>query len=287
MADRIAQAFEASGISYFIDRQGISGGMEFPEVLANAILASKIFLFLASENSYKSKFTQSEIVFAFNKKQKEDIIPYIIDDSTLPTSLELTFSSINWRNMSQHPIATIVADIRRKIGPYCEHCGKKVNDLEELSCVLDRASSVDEPLSSLRARNKCYKLSKSSHPYDYKEYVNKLIKDNYPKIFEKCKIDIRYLRKYLILLIIGLGCICVACCVQVETMTVINYLTGIGYHSVCVDWIDWSAGIWKPYPVHYTCARIFLVCFIIALYALISLAFRKRWYRRQLSRLNF
>ncbi len=115
-ADKICQAFNQAGISYFIDRQGISGGMEFPAVLAKAIRESKIFLFLASKNSYDSKFTQSEIVYAFNKKQKNDIIPYIIDGSKLPDELEFTFSSINWREMDKHSIDVVVNDILLKTG---------------------------------------------------------------------------------------------------------------------------------------------------------------------------
>lgn len=110
VADEITRAFEKEGISYFIDRKGIRGGMEFPMVLAKAIRESKVFLFLASENSYVSKFTQNEIVYAFNKKQKQDIIPYIIDGSELPEELEFTFSAINWRVIEQHPIETVLVD---------------------------------------------------------------------------------------------------------------------------------------------------------------------------------
>ena len=117
VANKICQAFDEAGISYFIDRRGIVGGMEFPDVLAEAIRESKVFLFLASNNSYASKFTQSEIVYAFNKKQNEDMIPYIIDGSTFPDGLELTFSSINWRKMEEHPIETVlVDDVLHKIG---------------------------------------------------------------------------------------------------------------------------------------------------------------------------
>ena len=117
VVDKICRAFEDNNISYFIDRQGIGGGLEFPKVLAEAILSSQIFLFIASENSYKSKFTQSEVVFAFNKKQKSDIIPYIIDDSNLPSELELTFSAINWRRKSKHPIeTTLVDDVLKRVG---------------------------------------------------------------------------------------------------------------------------------------------------------------------------
>lgn len=142
VADRIAQAFETAGISYFIDRQGISGGVEFPKVLANAILESKIILFLASENSYNSKFTQREILFALDNKQKEDIIiPYIIDNSTLPKDLELILSSINRRNMSQHPIETIVADIRLKISP--KSVGQEGTDNMPSLCFLKLKSDID------------------------------------------------------------------------------------------------------------------------------------------------
>ena len=70
IANRVCEAFDKVGITYFIDRQGIGGGFEFPAVLAEAILNSHIFLFLASKNSYESKCTQAEITFAFNKKDK-------------------------------------------------------------------------------------------------------------------------------------------------------------------------------------------------------------------------
>ena len=117
IANKICQAFDKNGITYFIDRQGIGGGLEFPAVLARGIRESKVFLFLASKNSYESKFTQSEIVYAFNKKQKQDIIPYIIDGSSFPDELEFTFSAINWRRMDIHPIDTVlINDIIDRIG---------------------------------------------------------------------------------------------------------------------------------------------------------------------------
>lgn len=117
IANKICKALDEHKISYFIDRQGIGGGLEFPKILAQAIRKSKLFLFLASKNSYDSKFTQSEIIFAFNKKDKKNIVPYIIDDSTFPEELELTFSAINWRRMSEHPFkTTLINDILQLLG---------------------------------------------------------------------------------------------------------------------------------------------------------------------------
>ena len=110
VAERICDAFKRAGISYFIDGQGIGGGFEFPVVIAEAILGSSIILFLASKNSYESKFTNAELTFAFNEKPKNSILPYIIDGSTMPPALRFVFSSINWRTIESHPIDTVLVD---------------------------------------------------------------------------------------------------------------------------------------------------------------------------------
>ena len=101
VADRICNALDRAGISYFIDRKGIAGGMEFPEILAHAIVDCKIFLFLASRNSYQSDYTANEITFAFNRKRK--MLPYIIDGSELPLALEFSFPSIKKLNYDTQP----------------------------------------------------------------------------------------------------------------------------------------------------------------------------------------
>lgn len=110
VADRICAAFDRAGISYFIDRQGIAGGMEFPKILAPAIKESEVFLLLASENAYQSPFTTREILYAFNKKRGEKMLPYIIDGSVLPDDVEFVFSSTNWRTMHEHPIDPVLVD---------------------------------------------------------------------------------------------------------------------------------------------------------------------------------
>lgn len=110
LVDRICLAFDKVSIKYFIDRQEISGGFEFPAIIADAILNSKVVLFIASENSYKSKYTNAELTFAFNEKPSNSILPYIIDRSYLPTSLRFVFSNVNWRTIETHPIDTVLID---------------------------------------------------------------------------------------------------------------------------------------------------------------------------------
>lgn len=117
IADRICAAFGRAGISYFIDRQGVSGGFEFPAILAEAIINSRVVLFLASENSYRSKFTNSELTFAFNEKPTNSVLPYIIDGSQMPPALRLVFSSVNWRTIEQCAIETdLIRDINNMLG---------------------------------------------------------------------------------------------------------------------------------------------------------------------------
>ena len=108
IADQICKALEHQGISYFIDRQGIGGGQEFPEILAEAIIGCRIMLYLASENCYVSKFTSNEITFAFNEKPKGSILPYIIDGSRLPATQRFIFASVNIRTLREHPVDTIL-----------------------------------------------------------------------------------------------------------------------------------------------------------------------------------
>ena len=112
IADRICAAFEDAGISYFIDRHSLSGGMEITDTLAQAILDSDVFLFIGSQSSYQSKFTNSEVIWAFNKKEKNHIVPYVIDDTEMPNGLQFAFGGINIRNLREHPIEpTLVDDI--------------------------------------------------------------------------------------------------------------------------------------------------------------------------------
>lgn len=108
VADRVCAALDRAGITYFIDRKGIAGGMEFPRQLAYAIVNSSIFLLLASKNSYESPYINNEITFAFNRRRT--MLPYIIDDSEMPLELEFTFAKINWRTISEHPIDTVLVN---------------------------------------------------------------------------------------------------------------------------------------------------------------------------------
>lgn len=116
-ADEICSALTAAGLTFFIDKEGIEAGQNFPEVLADAVDSSTVFLFLASQNSFRSKFTRGEVTYAFNHKHSGTIIPYIIDGSeTMPPDLELMLGNFNWRRKELCPITpALIEDIRKAI----------------------------------------------------------------------------------------------------------------------------------------------------------------------------
>ena len=115
VADAICEALTAAGISFFIDKEGISAGANFPEVLARTIDSATVFLLVASENAYKSKFTKAEILYAFNHKRSGCIIPYLIDDTPMPSDLEFLLGNVNWLYGSKCPVTELPAEVRKAL----------------------------------------------------------------------------------------------------------------------------------------------------------------------------
>ncbi|MBO4455806.1 MAG: toll/interleukin-1 receptor domain-containing protein [Bacteroidales bacterium] len=96
IAEEIYSTLSSAGLNCFIDKEGIAAGADFPEVLANRIDESGVFLLLASKNAYQSKFTKNEILHAFKHKRSGCIIPYLIDDTPMPSDLEFLLGNVNW-----------------------------------------------------------------------------------------------------------------------------------------------------------------------------------------------
>lgn len=92
-ADEIINFLEAKGIECWIDRTGIFSGYDFKEVIVDAIDASKIVVFLSSENSNLSDNVIREIGIA--AEQKKTIIPLLLDDSPLAKSIRYDISNID------------------------------------------------------------------------------------------------------------------------------------------------------------------------------------------------
>lgn len=117
VAYKIYNTLTAAGLSCFIDLEGISGGADFPSVLAHAIMESRLMLLVASKNFYASEYAMKEVTFAVNNKGSRFILPVIIESGELPKNLEFILSNINWRELSRsYRIETeLLADVQEKL----------------------------------------------------------------------------------------------------------------------------------------------------------------------------
>ncbi len=122
VVDQITDALDNNGITYFLDKKGISGGESIPGVIAESILDSEIFLFVGSKDSYKSKYAIAEVNYAYLNKAKGRTLLYLIDDSPIPQDLVLLLSAFNWRKSDTHPIDTVlVQDLLKILGRDSSH----------------------------------------------------------------------------------------------------------------------------------------------------------------------
>ena len=65
---RLCDEFEKEKIDFFLDHLKLSGGLADPRILSREIRNCKVFLFICSENSYKTRYTYSELKYAIKNK---------------------------------------------------------------------------------------------------------------------------------------------------------------------------------------------------------------------------
>lgn len=110
----IQQLFDANKISYWFDKDGIYSGDEFISVITEAIISSKMLLFISSKNSNASQWTTGEILLA--KKRKKAILPVRIDDSDYNSKFELVLLAhdfINYYESKEEALSNIFNSVKK------------------------------------------------------------------------------------------------------------------------------------------------------------------------------
>ena len=103
-----------AGISYWIDKQGLSGGTVFPQEIAKQIYNCKVFLFVSSANSNQSTWTMNEIATANN--YGKTIIPLRMDDTQFAPAIMIYVAGLQYINYYLNPSAAkrqLVATIKQ------------------------------------------------------------------------------------------------------------------------------------------------------------------------------
>ena len=115
IADLLA-TLDNAGISYWIDKQGLSGGTVFPQEIAKQIYNCKVFLFVSSANSNQSTWTMNEIATANN--YGKTIVPLRMDDTQFAPAIMIYVAGLQHVNYYLNPSAAkrqLVATIKNNI----------------------------------------------------------------------------------------------------------------------------------------------------------------------------
>ena len=143
VANYLIAALEDAGISFFLDKKGLSGGEQFINVISKEIKECKVFLFIASRNSLESKWTMKELSYAFQEKPGQSILPLLVDDIPLPDSIKFLFSDINIINFfTQDDTCDIIVGLQRMLGERKRSCSMFTGFFEDWLKETDEVEKV-------------------------------------------------------------------------------------------------------------------------------------------------
>jgi len=102
IADEICKSIQSVGLSCFTDRNNIPPGSDYVEYLRTAIRRCKIFLYIASDNSYNSQWSHYELKEFLDEQSIQELVVYVVDNCELPQDLlkEIDEKSIQIRKLS-------------------------------------------------------------------------------------------------------------------------------------------------------------------------------------------
>ena len=114
---QIQKTLRDNGISYWIDKEGLLCGDEFPVTIAEQIRNAKVFLFVSSQNANQSDWTLNEIATARNYGKR--IIPFRYDNTPYDTSIMIYVAGLQYVSFQDNPdkaMSDMVTAIRRAMG---------------------------------------------------------------------------------------------------------------------------------------------------------------------------
>lgn len=105
-AETLCRALDEAGVNYWIDRN-MHGSVNFLSEITRYIRNAKAVLFIASDHSAKSEWTQKEILYAI--KHKKTIIPYRLGKFHFEENEELdfVFTNVQWIDSLEAVVDTL------------------------------------------------------------------------------------------------------------------------------------------------------------------------------------
>ena len=98
VATDICHFLDQQGLSYWIDRRNIESGDDYAQSIVNAINSSRLFMFIISESSGKSKFCMNELAVAL--QHKKQVFPLYTDHTPFSDELSFLIGNLSWVDYS-------------------------------------------------------------------------------------------------------------------------------------------------------------------------------------------
>lgn len=147
---KITSELNKQNISFWIDEDGIYTGDNFAPKIAKAIESSQVFVFVSSENSNKSPWTQNEVCVA--QSYKKPILPLKCDDSTYAVSVIMYLAMLDYcdyKSLGDKAIKQLVDSIKEKLPS--KHHGEDTktlqqNDIEYKEAVIGSLNEINHQI---------------------------------------------------------------------------------------------------------------------------------------------
>ncbi len=97
IAKQVLSLLEQNQVKCWMAPRDIIGGMEYGDIIDDAIHHSQVILVIFSENSNKSQWVRSELNLGFSAHKA--IVPYKIDNTPLEGAMRLMLNDKHWINI--------------------------------------------------------------------------------------------------------------------------------------------------------------------------------------------
>lgn len=146
-AEVLCAELDRVGIKYWIDRD-IHSSANFLTEICQKIISCKVVLFIASEASANSMWTQKEILFAF--KHNKSVIPYRLNKFAFDTNHELDFifTNIQWVDDLNQAVADVYRLCRNE-----EHTVVKQPTNVDITDNKDKQPTEEQPTNVVPTNN--------------------------------------------------------------------------------------------------------------------------------------
>ena len=111
----VAEALERAGIRVWIDREGIHGGANYGEEIAEAIKGAVALVLMTSAASLASRNVKQEIALAWDFERP--YLPLLLEPVTIPTDVRYWLTAAQWIEVLDTPAAQWLPAVLTALAP--------------------------------------------------------------------------------------------------------------------------------------------------------------------------